>query len=84
MHEVRGAGRGPTALQSREADWQAYSLLLQAYRGGVMGGCTIRWGNGHCPVHVAVGGGGPLGFRQLAGPGALSLRRRACNKSPVF
>ena len=49
-----------------------------------MGGCTIRWGNGHCPVHVAVGGGGPLGFRQLAGPGAISLRRRACNKSPVF
>ena len=50
----------------------------------LMGGCTIRWGNGHCPAHVAVGGGGPLGFRQLAGPGALSLRRRACNKSPVF
>ena len=52
---MRGAGQGPKAVQSREADWQAKLTFLylcyntRAYRGGVMGWCTIRWGNGHCP-----------------------------------
>ena len=70
MHEVRGAGRGPTALQSREADWQAtlskYGVytFLRAYRGGVMGLCPI-W---------------PLGQRTLPGTGPFSplVGQRLC------
>ena len=70
MHEVRGAGRGPTALQSREADWQAalskYGVytFLRAYRGGVTGLCPI-W---------------PLEQRALPGTGPFSplVGQRLC------